>query len=495
MPELNHFQFDVFLSYGWSGLETTDDGDRAWMNRFRHTLQNELSGFLGRRARVFLDVEQPRNGDLETNLKQALRSSALFLAVITPGACRANSWCHWEVETFLKSRSEAVPPDRQVFVAILRDPIPATDALKDPEHSRNLWPKPLGQFAPYEFLDADRMPLEAPDSSQDITRLPAGRLTRRIAADMRSAMCDLQMQISHNVMLSHSESVAPQKITRIANEVARLNGRLLRSQPLKNETETDFCVRTEQDLRFCGLSIHLLQASDVDCKPKEWRESPQQHQLRLAGGRFASEKGQIVWEGSPGNAVSKIDAGTYTEILEGTGFESLASVIVEGIQNVTAVAEHTVFRWNASADPEYKYLFIDCVEADLAVLERVRPYLHRKKIKLKPPLFQGDPEIRRARDQENLGLCSGVAVLWGSRSDLETNEACRTLAIALAKLEQEEGTQQRPTIPTTHCERRPRMIILNPHTDPIRKNFCYPKFSNLPLAGFPRKIAQMLEND
>jgi len=100
MGSLSQFRFDVFLSYGWAGIDNPEHGDRGWVGKLKAALALELSGNLGRGPRIFLDVEQPRSGHVPPRLDDALSSSLLFLSVITPGAVREDSWCRWEIKRF-----------------------------------------------------------------------------------------------------------------------------------------------------------------------------------------------------------------------------------------------------------------------------------------------------------------------------------------------------------------------------------------------------------
>src|SRR5713226_5982097 len=72
MSDSEQFSHDLFLSYGWADIQNPDVGDRGWVGEFKRQLEIELTGILGRRARIFLDVEQGHNGELEPSLRTAL---------------------------------------------------------------------------------------------------------------------------------------------------------------------------------------------------------------------------------------------------------------------------------------------------------------------------------------------------------------------------------------------------------------------------------------
>ena len=96
--------YDVFISYGWSGVPNQDDGDRGWVGTLQKVLEPQLASNLARRARIFLDVEQMQSGELSGLLEDALASSTLFLSILTPGRLPA--------EVMVPEGNQVVPRSR-----------------------------------------------------------------------------------------------------------------------------------------------------------------------------------------------------------------------------------------------------------------------------------------------------------------------------------------------------------------------------------------------
>jgi len=97
---------------------TEEDG---WITQLRLLLTQELSSELGQRVSIFQDERAQRNGDLDDVIVEALRSSALFVAVVTPRFC-VSDWCSRELESFITNANAVKPPDAnaRLFKVIAR---------------------------------------------------------------------------------------------------------------------------------------------------------------------------------------------------------------------------------------------------------------------------------------------------------------------------------------------------------------------------------------
>src|SRR5262245_58043833 len=187
---LSHFSFDVFLSYGWAGIQGAEDGDRGWVAEFKHELESQLSSELGRHARIHLDVEQPNNGELPTNLRDAVTGSVAFLSVVTPGPSRKDSWCRQELEWFLNGAAEILPGRRQLSSILLRDV------------KQDLWPEALRSTVPTSFLNgaAVRGPVPRGDLSDAST--PGGATAQRLAIELARELEQAEQRVAKSVLLT-----------------------------------------------------------------------------------------------------------------------------------------------------------------------------------------------------------------------------------------------------------------------------------------------------
>ncbi len=150
MPYLDRFDYDIFLSHGWSANIDENQGDRQWVQELKGKLEKELIARLQGPVSIFLDVETPRNGDTENLFRNYIRRSAIFLAIVTPGFCAEQSFCRKELDWFYnESRPISGAPvdiDARLFKIEAR-PVPRE---RQPERLRN--------YSPYTFYEGNPTP-------------------------------------------------------------------------------------------------------------------------------------------------------------------------------------------------------------------------------------------------------------------------------------------------------------------------------------------------
>jgi hypothetical protein len=459
---LSQFAYDVFVSYGWAGM-AEGEGDRAWVARLTDVLAAEIAGQLGRAPRIFLDVEQPRNGTLDARLTAAATSSVVFLSVITPGSCRAGSWCHTELKTFLGDAPPILPNCSQLFTALLRD-VPRVE-----------WPEALRPIAPYEFLTESKPRGPLPLGHLGDTSTPCGALAQKLGIEIGQTLCDAAGQIEHTVLFASADPALDAHVARLSREITARNGRAVAVSARDGEAEAVYAARIARELQRSSLSIHLLTAATPP-PPDGWALPVETVQRRAAAVRFEHEpKRIIIWR--DGNQPIDV-AADGEQMLRGTGFEYLHSLMCDVYAHNLDVATATAARRKEAAGADAgaapgrlgamqarrRYLFVDCVQQDLFRLKPLRAVLEAAGVQVKFPLFQGDAAIRLQADREFLARCDGVAVYFGSRNDLEAYLACQNLSNGI----RDNGVAI------------PRAVILDPADDPVRQVFLYPDFVNYP---------------
>ena len=445
MAGLSQFDYDVFLSYGWAGIRDAHDADRGWVAEFHRELTGQLSGELGHAARIYFDVEDSHNGSLPAKLDGAARSSVVFVSVITPGSCRADSWCHREIGAFVDDAALVLRDRRQLFSVLLRDV------------ARTEWPEALRTVAPYEFLttEARRRPLPQQDLADG--RTPGGMLVQRLAIDIAEAWRAVQKEVGRSVLVGWANAALDARVERLSGEITARGGRVLRVNYKDGEAEDSFVARVERQSRCASLAVHLI-AGTGHTRPDGWSQSIEARQIETSGKRFSDNSNRtIVWHeptaGQDMRERSPIDA----QVLRGTGFEYLQDVIKDTFTRHGGDA-------GAAPPPEpgAKYVFIQCAPEDAGKLDALRTALEARGIRLRLPLFQGD-ELRRNRANQDLIMRShGVAVYFGSLNDLEAFDACQTLWDSIKAKDQAI----------------PRAVVIDPPSDPIRRAFWYPEFTN-----------------
>jgi hypothetical protein len=477
---LAHFDFDIFLSYGWSGLPDENVGDRAWVAAFKESLHNELSGVLGRQPRIFFDINEPVT-DIDHRLREAAASSVLFLSVMTPGACRADSWCRKEIEYFLSDADTSLFSREQIFVARIRE-VPESQ-----------WPPSLaGVAAAVDFLTPSGLQLPAPPP-RDPAATESGRLVQRLARKMTSLLQKAERAIAQTVVLVYSPSAPLAHIDRLSIEAAARGSRVIRLTLRDGESETVFRARVHRALMSAAVSIHCLSDRD-DVIPDGWSDSPQNLQLAAAGRRFRDNQGLILWQQSATAPLPlELAAQSRPTDLRGMPFENFESVVKQTVADAfKRVVEPVEPEEGESSDGSQsecgrpiRYLFLNCVKKDLANLTSVRSWLKHYGVVVRVPFFTGDEARRRRYTRQAMDESHGVAVYFGSGRETNAYAACEQICTDL--------TGRQGVVP--------KVVMLDPADDPTRQFFVHPEFSNWDVPrsrtgsdGVPeREIQQILQ--
>jgi hypothetical protein len=227
--------------------------------------------------------------------------------------------------------------------------------------------------------------------------------------------------------------------------------------------------------------------------PAGWSDSVSGLEIRAANDRFGAGQKVIVWHAADGTAPVAPEEAQYAQVLKGTGFEYLDSLLCATFLKNTDIATannaaqvelanvrsavaagngHAATETNGAAHPPSRLLYVECVQQDLGKLNQVRPFLESRGIHLKLPLFQGDESQRKKLNEDFLQHCDGAVVYFGSRNDLEAFVACQSLWDALQKY-------------NLHL---PLAVVLDPPDDPVREYFYYPEFDNYPSSEFSRFV-------
>jgi hypothetical protein len=457
MADLDHFTFDLFLSYGWAGIGNPQRGDRGWVAEFKDQLEAQLSSELGRCARIHLDVEQSKNGELPENLREAVIGSATFLSVITEGSCKPGSWCHRELGWFLHEGAEVMPNRRQLFSLLLRNV------------DQKTWPQDLQDIVPSNFLNDLTPRGPVPQGELGDTSTEAGQRVQRLAIEIAHLLQHIDEEIARTVLLASSDAALRAQIERLAIEINKRGGHAVSLSYQTGESEHAFRDRYLRDLNRASLLVYLVADADA-ATPDGWSASLERVYMEGGNLRFGHQARQvIVWRAG---TATESDDWANAQVLKTMGFEYLHSLLCQTLQSsVDDAAARALARQQVRANgrPDVnaapKYVFIECVQEDLERLAPVREKLQAKGCQVKFPLFQGDRMLRRREDLEFLAKCRAAAVYFGSRSDLETHLACQTLAETIA--------DQALSIP--------QAVLLDPYSDPVRKFFFYPGFNNYPF--------------
>jgi hypothetical protein len=306
--------YDLFISYGWSGVPNQDDGDRGWVGTLKKVLEPQLASNLGRRARIFLDVEQMHSGELPGLLEDALASSTLFLSILTPGSCQAKSWCRKEIKWFLDLAPQVLPRAAQVFAIRIRD-------VRDDEI-----PPQLRRAVRKDFLERG-LPPSRRDLEDDSSHW--GKMAQNLALQLATAIKDVEERRERTLFMAAVPDSLRASMAHIKNLLAMRDQSVILGEQIQDEDQETFARRIVRVLRGCGKSLHVLDSS-IDARPKDWKDSPQLLQVTLARQRLGTEYVAVV--ANPNAPPPKL----YGELLSGTkmlekmGLQPIQSILRQG---------------------------------------------------------------------------------------------------------------------------------------------------------------------
>jgi hypothetical protein len=279
------FEWDIFLSYGWSG-NASGEGDRAWVTELAHRISVRLRTALGRDPKIFLDSNATRAGALTPILESALDQSRLFLFVVSPGACHSD-WCKWEILRFLDrgysaaTRTEVLLPEDRILGVLL-------EAVE-----REAVPEPLQPlvFRPYDLTRpvAQRSGRQPVDWEQVSQFPPVQAEFDRLIDDVKDRLRTVERherefvpQTGVIVFLGTAPTAVHEReyLTPLRRDILLRGHRAVRGSAAPGETESDYRIRMGEVLSHVDLSVHIL---GQPVTPPGWLQPVSAWQLRRAG--------------------------------------------------------------------------------------------------------------------------------------------------------------------------------------------------------------------
>lgn len=468
MAFLGSFEYDIFLSYGWAGSRTPEEGDRAWVKAFKELLEDRLKTQLGRAPVIFLDSQAERSGHLGEALELAVENSAFLLFAASPGSCRADSWCQAEVRHFLGrarplAAKENVLTAEQRVLGIMFEPVPRD---QQPPLLRNMG------FRHYELFDelesgppritrpAD---LAAPGSSAglEFERLLKEASERILEAQGILARPQPPTGVTVFVGSSPSNDHNLRFATVLRRELLIRGHRVITDEPVPLEKEDSYRLRLEPAMAAAQISAHILNESAPTVA--DWKRSPTAWQIRKAV--QAGDVSVMSWVDQDAPAT---DPGALRELeeckaegshcFEKQNFENFKAAVLKradevarGLASVSlkstppaprvstevaatptdpadtpaAAAETTAETQAPPPEMSEKLVVVAFDNADLDRAARVRDYLSLRGLQTQLALPPGsDAGERRRQNLKYYKEADGVVVYFGGSTDLWVQNTC-----------------------------------------------------------------------
>src|SRR5437868_3136081 len=90
---------DVLISYPHLSNRDDDSGYNGWVAKFHRRLNDRLTQFLGRDARIWRDNKLSVGADFSAEIKARLKEARVLLCVLAPGYVHSD-WCMTELREF-----------------------------------------------------------------------------------------------------------------------------------------------------------------------------------------------------------------------------------------------------------------------------------------------------------------------------------------------------------------------------------------------------------
>jgi hypothetical protein len=446
---LSHFDYDVFISYGWSGLEGEDIGDRGWVKSFKQALCADLSAELCRKARIYLDIEASKEGSLPENLEDAVRSSVVFVFVITPSSWQSH-WCAQELESFLNVAG--VPRESLPIFAIKIRNVTEPESKGERRQKEKREPRDwVTDVVPRSFLTEGVEPDQMDPPKAENPWTESGRRVHSLVIDIVKKMNAASRSMARTVFLA-VPNAGSSALERVAWRIEKENvtqGRTIVKGDLSGELGQDCRRRILRQLYRSASSVHFVDAAD----------SIERIQLDAAFKRFGKveDLGITIYHAGDPASVRLAPASKAQIIPAELGTEYLTSEMEQRIGGRIALSNHFFQSFRSSQGP---FVFVHCIETDRP---KVRRLSKRLGVPVHSRLFQGDESVCAKIDEEFLNRCDGAGVYFGSQSEFEAYVACHELSQKLS---------QRPQLP--------KYVFLDPCSGTEREDFFYPDFQNVP---------------
>jgi hypothetical protein len=440
MPLLKTFDYEIFLSYGWSGTNDPDRGARRWARQLRDLVQERLAVNL-ERPRIYFDENATRIGPFPDDIYRALEQSAILLFVVSPGSYRSNSWCQKEVACFwdharclAKSATVLAPEDR--IIKIIQSPL---SIRRDEE------PLPLRDLRSFNLFEriaaAPAEVAEAADLQQPGSETVRGELDM-LYATLRSSLervrdleqPDKDRRFQKRVFLGPTFSELDNQRFRELRRELLLEGHQVRSVtplPAGAETEDEHQRRLERSVENVNLAVHFVPHTVPD---SDWQRNPAAHQVRqcLLKSRQDETFNVFLWRDPDYTSFDLQTLHEIEEIRTRKGDQNAQGMIFGELKvNVKDILRKPPPHPRPNSADSFD-IVIQHNDADSPEAARIRDYLrtkHNLKAQFANPTRPGSNVLRSIKTNEELFYlkAKGFVVLYGQTDDDWTNRVCFTM--------------------------------------------------------------------
>jgi hypothetical protein len=431
-----NFEGDAFISYAHLDNVELIEGRKGWVANLHRALEVRVGQLLGKPPHIWRDQKLQGNDIFADALVERLRRVAALVSVVSPRYVKSE-WARRELSEFWKAaaaQDAACGCNKARIFKVLKTPVPL-----------DLHPPELKPLLGYEFFKVDPATgrvyeldeVFGPEAQRDFW-LKLDDLAHDICCvlEILEGPAEPVLEAKEEfVFLAESTSDLREQREAIRRDLQQHGYTVLPASPLP-QVASEAKAAVLADLERCRMSIHLI-GKNYSLVPEGGVDSLQEIQNEAAGER--GEKGdftRLLWI-PPGLQVDderqkkvierlrmdpRVQKGT--DLLE-TFLEDLRTVIQDRLTRVPEPAPAAQVPAVAGEFVPQLYMIYD--QRDVDVASPWVDFLFDQKFEVMRPVFEGDEAEIREYHEENLRVCDGALIFFGSGNECWLRRKLREL--------------------------------------------------------------------
>ena len=421
---------DIFISYAHIDNEALTEEDKGWISQFHKVLDTRVAQLTGEKPRIWRDLKLGGNDMFDQAIVHQFCNARIMISIMSPRYLKSE-WCMKELRQFYNNASSTSGVSFENKSRILK-------VVKTPYDPDDLQPelrKIFGSVLGFNFYDFDENG-KIVEYNEAFGKEAKQNYFSRIY-DLAYEICEIlkKSRGGDDTRLAKPAPELGAKTVYLATVTAdRMADRENIARDLRerghvilpdnhlplNASEVDNAVG--EYLRQADVAIHLL-GSNYGLIPEAGSESVIETQVNLAAAESAKRNlERLIWlpsgletrEDRQSDFIEslRVNPATYekTDFVEGT-FEVFKGLVIDHFTEERSKVD-VVAKSQADAGPPTVYLMAPPDDEDK--IEAIEDYLFDQGLEVVIPLFSGsEAEVSEAH-MENLRICDGVLIYFGS---------------------------------------------------------------------------------
>lgn len=422
---------DLFISYAHIDNLSISDDEKGWITEFHRILENRLAQLMGEQPRVWRDQKLTGNDIFDQKILSQFDHTKLMVSILSPRYIKSE-WCVKEITQFYQSAevNGGVAFDgKSRILKVVKTPYDADELQPELQ-------KIFGSVLGFNFYDFDENG-KIVEYNEAFGKEAKQNYFSRIY-DLAYEICEilkksragstptsnpetLRVSLGKTVYLATVSGDRIADRDNIARDLRERGYMILPDSHLPlNAFEVKEQVR--EYLKQADVAIHLLGAN-YGMIPEAGSESIIETQLSLAADESANRGlERLIWLPSGLEAKEerqakfieglRVNPATYekTDFVEGT-FEIFKGLVIDHFAEKKNKVDKGL---NQGADAGPPTIYLMAPPDDEDKIEAIEDYLFDQGLEVVIPLFSGsETEVSEAH-MENLRICDGVLIYFGS---------------------------------------------------------------------------------